>query len=226
MRAERRSSKWLPMTVSPDRRPGIRALVMCADIGEGHVTVARSLAEDLASRADVQAVELRTDLDVMGPRLGRFLTRGFEVHLDRIGWSYDLAYRVFFERSAPRQAAHLALAALGGRGLSRTIRAFRPDVVVTEYPVLSAALGQLRALGRLDVPVCSSISDPAGLYYWAHPGIDLHLLSWQEALAEAERIAGLGKAVAVRPLIDSRFTAPRSRASLCWCRAAAGDSAT
>jgi hypothetical protein len=75
-------------------------------------------------------------------------------------------------------------------------------------PVLSAALGELRARRALSVPVCSSISDPAGLYYWAHPGIDLHLLCWQESMDEVERIAGHGKAVAVRPLIDQRFLAP------------------
>jgi len=112
---------------------------------------------------------------------------------------------VFFQLAPPRQAAHLAVAALGGRGLRRTIAESRADVVVVEYPVLSATLGQLRSLGRLAVPVCSSISDPAGLYYWAHPGIDLHLLSWPEAVREVERIAGAGKAAAVRPLVDPRF---------------------
>jgi processive 1,2-diacylglycerol beta-glucosyltransferase len=184
---------------------GIRVLVMCADIGEGHVTVARSLASSLRARGDVAGVELRTDLEVMGPRFGRFMTNGFRVHLDELGWSYELAYRVFFQLGAPRNAAQLALAALSSRGLRRTIADSGADVVVVEYPVLSAALGQLRALGRLQVPVCSSISDPAGLYYWAHPGIDLHLLSWAEAAPEVERIAGPGKAAAVRPLVDPRF---------------------
>jgi processive 1,2-diacylglycerol beta-glucosyltransferase len=183
----------------------VRVLVMCADIGEGHVTVARSLAASLRARDDVARVDFRTDLEVMGPRFGRFMTNGFRVHLDAVGWSYELAYRVFFELGAPRHAAHLALAALGGRGLRRTIADSGADVVVVEYPVLSAALGQLRALGRLHVPVCSSISDPAGLYYWAHPGIDLHLLSWAEAAPEVERIAGSGKAAAVRPLVNPRF---------------------
>jgi UDP-N-acetylglucosamine:LPS N-acetylglucosamine transferase len=140
------------------------------------------------------------------------------VHLDDVGWTYELAYRVFFERAAPRQAAYLALAALGARGLRRTIADSGADVVVVEYPVLSAALGQLRAHGRLRVPVCSSISDPAGLYYWAHPGIDLHLLSWPEAVGEVDRIAGPGKAAAVRPLVDPRFSdappLPEARAAL------------
>jgi UDP-N-acetylglucosamine:LPS N-acetylglucosamine transferase len=169
--------------------------------------VARSLATALSNREDVEAVELRTDLGVMGPRFGRFMTDGFERHLDEPGWSYELAYRIFFGRCMPRRAAHLALATLGGRGLRRTITEFGADVIVTEHPVLSAALGQLRALGRLETPVYSSISDPAGLYYWAHPGIDLHLLSWPESKAEVDRIAGPGRAIAVRPLIGQRFFA-------------------
>jgi UDP-N-acetylglucosamine:LPS N-acetylglucosamine transferase len=194
-----------------DGRSRLRVLILCADIGEGHVTVARSLARRLERHPAIEAVGLRADLDVMGPALGRFLARGFRVHLDQIGWTYDLAYHVFFERAVPRRAAHLALAALGARGLRHTIDAYGADVVVTEYPVLSAALGQLRAVGRLAVPVCSSISDPAGLHYWAHPGIDMHLLSWPESRSEVEQIAGPGRSVAVRPLVDARFESAPER---------------
>jgi len=197
----------------------MRVLVLCAEVGAGHVTVARTLAERLRRRSEVTEVGLRTDLDVLGEHLGRFLTSSFELHLDRIGWTYELAYRVFYERELPRRLGQLALAALGSRGLRRTVAAFGADVVAAEYPVLSAALGELRARGRLSVPVCSSISDPAGLHYWAHPGIDLHLLSWPEAVAEVDRIAGPGRAAAIRPLVDDRFLAPPSRAE---ARAALG----
>ena len=194
-------------------------LVLCAEVGAGHVTVARNLTALLRRRDEVSEVGLRTDLDVVGARLGRFLTRGFELHLERIGWTYELAYRVFYEHARPRRLAHLALAVLGSRGLRRTIAKFGADVVAVEYPVLSAALGELRARDRLPVPVCSSISDPAGLHYWAHPGIDLHLLSWPEAVDEVERIAGPGRAATVRPLVDGRFLAPPSRSQ---ARAALG----
>lgn len=197
----------------------LRVLVLCAEVGAGHVTVARTLAEQLRRRHEVIEVGLRTDLDVLGERLGRFLTSGFEVHLDRIGWTYEVAYRVFYERALPRRLGQLALAVLGSRGLRRTIATFGADVVAVEYPVLSAALGELRARGRLSVPVCSSISDPAGLHYWAHPGIDLHVLSWPEAVAEVDRIAGPGRAAAVRPLVDDRFLAPPPRST---ARAALG----
>jgi len=180
-------------------------LVLCADIGEGHVTVARSLVSQLEARDDVAEVALRADIEVLGPRLGAFLRSGFHTHLEQIGWTYDLAYRVFVGMTLPRRAGQLALAALSSRALRRAVADSGADVVVAEYPVISSALGELRALGRLNVPVCSSISDPAGLHYWAHPGIDLHLLSWAESEAEVERIAGPGRAVAIKPLVDRRF---------------------
>jgi UDP-N-acetylglucosamine:LPS N-acetylglucosamine transferase len=192
----------------------VRVLVLSAEIGEGHVTAARSLVGRLQGRTEVEEVELRTDLDVLGPRLGRFLTRGFHTHLEQARWTYDLSYELFFRRSLPRRAAQRVLGALSAGGLQATISNYRADVVVTEFPVLSAALGELRAHKKLAVPVCSSISDPAGLYYWVHPGVDMHLLSWPEAKPEADRIAGPGRATVVRAMVDERFhqTPPREHA--------------
>src|SRR5207248_6302302 len=60
----------------------VRVLVLTAAIGEGHVTAARSLAARLERRPEVDAVDLRSDLDVLGSRLGPFLTAGFHTHLE------------------------------------------------------------------------------------------------------------------------------------------------
>ena len=38
----------------------------------------------------------------------------------------------------------------------------------------------------------SSITDLAGLHFWAHPGIDLHFVTHPESIEEVERIAGPG----------------------------------
>ena len=192
----------------------VRVLVLTAAIGEGHVTAARSLASRLERRSEVDAVELRSDLDVLGPKLGRFLTRGFHTHLEQARWTYELSYRVFFQRRLPRTAAQRVLGLLAAGGLREVIAQYRADMVVTEFPVLSAALGELRARGRLDIPACSSIADPAGLHYWVHPGLDMHLLSWPEAKAEADRIAGPGRAEVVRAMVDERFhqAPPRGQA--------------
>ena len=58
------------------------------------------------------------------------------------------------------------------------------------------------------MPVCSAITDLAALRYWAHPGVDLHLITHPESIAEVERIAGPGSARAVHGLISPGFLAP------------------
>ena len=63
------------------------------------------------------------------------------------------------------------------------------------YPGVSEVLGRLRRHGRLDVPVASAITDLAGLRYWAHPGIDLHLVIHRESIEEVRAIAPASRIV-------------------------------
>src|SRR5437016_804840 len=79
----------------------------------------------------------------------------------------------------------------------------RADVVVSTYPGVTEILGRLRVRRRrgLGVPVVSAITDLASLRYWAHPGVDLHLVTHPESIAEVRAIAGEGTdVVAVRGL--------------------------
>src|SRR5438270_295450 len=75
-----------------------------------------------------------------------------------------------------------------------------------------AVLGELRRTGRLHVPCYSSITDLAGLQFWAHPGIDLHFVTHPESIEEVEEIAGPGSAQWAKPPTSSSFLAARSRA--------------
>ena len=88
----------------------------------------------------------------------------------------------------------------------RLIRAHDPDLIVSTYPGVTAVLGELRRKGRLDVPCYSSITDLAGLQFWAHPGIDLHFITHPESAEEVEQIAGSGQ----RALGQAADRRPRS----------------
>jgi hypothetical protein len=94
----------------------------------------------------------------------------------------------------------------------RLIRAHDPDQIVSTYPGVTAVLGDLRRRGRLDVPCYSSITDLAGLYFWAHPGIDLHFITHPESAEEVEKIAGPGSVRWAKPPTSPAFLAARSRA--------------
>ena len=55
----------------------------------------------------------------------------------------------------------------------------------------------------------ATITDLTGLFFWAQPGIDMHLVMYGESMSPVERIAGAGSAQLVSPLISAEFLTPR-----------------
>src|SRR6185437_218604 len=75
----------------------------------------------------------------------------------------------------------------------------------------TVVLARLRRRGEVRCPTVATITDLTGLFFWAQPGIDMHIVSYGESLAPVERIAGQGSVRLVRPLIASEFLQPRSQ---------------
>ncbi|MGH2877800.1 MAG: MGDG synthase family glycosyltransferase, partial [Solirubrobacteraceae bacterium] len=185
---------------------------MSADVGESHAQMAHVLADELEAMAQVEEVTVLNDLSVLGPRLGEHLSRGFRVHLGQARWSYDAAYALFTRVRLARMFGERALYRLGGGPLQATIERHRPDVIVSTYPVLTAGLGGLRASGRCSCPVAAVVGPCGGHAFWVHPGIDVHMALYPEALPAIQELAGDSKVVAVRPLVREEFFEPRPRA--------------
>jgi hypothetical protein len=55
----------------------------------------------------------------------------------------------------------------------------------------------------------ATITDLTGLFFWAQPGIDMHLVMYGESMPSVERIAGPDSVRLVRPLISADFLVPR-----------------
>jgi UDP-N-acetylglucosamine:LPS N-acetylglucosamine transferase len=183
----------------------VRVLILSAQVGESHVAMARSLAEDLHRRDPATSVLIRNDFGVLGALLGRLLGNGYQFHLGTVTWSYNLTYRVFTGVGVARRLGELALYALGGSALADTVSEYSPDVVVTTHPVITTVAGRLRAAGRLRCPVAAVVGPLGGLAFWVHPGIDLHLLTYPESLPEVKRDSGASATVAVQPLVREEF---------------------
>jgi UDP-N-acetylglucosamine:LPS N-acetylglucosamine transferase len=187
-----------------------RVLVATASVGEGHDAPARVLARSLAADASVEVLDVLTVSGALiraaaegGPRTS-FGSRAMR-------WLFDAEYLLFARLGPTRRLGQYVLYRLSARRLLEAVRGRDPDVVVATYPIASEVLGRLRAAGRLRIPLCSAITDLAGLHYWAHPGCDLHLVTHPESIAEVERIAGPGSAVAVRGLTAPAFLDPPDR---------------
>jgi len=195
---------------TPRRVPGPqRVLILSADVGEGHAAAARALAEQIETSPHETEVTVIDGLAAMGPLLRPVVEDGYRVQLRFFPWTYTIVYWLL-ERVPPvRAIARRLLCALGGRPLARAVAAHDPDVIVSTYPAVTVVLARLRRTGTVSCPTVATITDLTGLFFWAQPGIDMHLVMYGESLRSVERIAGQGSVRLVRPLISAEFLEPR-----------------
>jgi len=194
------------------RRPGPkRVLILSADVGEGHAAAARALAKQIEGSPEPAEVTVIDGLAAMGPLLQPVVEDGYRVQLRFFPWTYTVVYWLL-ERVAPvRALARTLLCLFGSRPLARQINAHDPDVVVSTYPAVTVVLARLRRTQAVRCPTVATITDLTGLFFWAQPGIDTHLVMYGESLHSVERIAGEGSARLVRPLISAEFLDARSQ---------------
>jgi len=192
----------------PGSRPQ-RVLILSADVGEGHAAAARALTQQLeASPQDVE-VTVVDGLSAMGRVLRPVVQDGYRVQLRFIPWTYTLVYWML-ERVAPvRYIARRLLCRLGARPLARCIAEHAPDTIVSTYPAVTVVLAHLRRTHVVTCPTVATITDLTGLFFWAQPGIDMHLVMYDESMRSVERIAGAGSVHLVSPLISAEFLQPQ-----------------
>jgi UDP-glucose 4-epimerase len=188
-----------------------QVLIISADIGEGHDLPARAVAREFKDEDPDAQVSIVNGLPAMGPILTKVLRENSAFMFTFVPWLFDLQYRLFMYFGPTRWLSRRLLTCFGRRGLMRLIRAHDPDVIVSTYPGVTAVLGELRRKRRLNVPCYSSITDLAGLQFWAHPGIDLHFITHPESAEEVEQIAGPGSVRWAKPPTAPAFLAARSR---------------
>ncbi len=176
-----------------------KILIVSADIGEGHDLPARAIAREFKEEDPDALISVVNGLPAMGP-LATAVLRDNSAFLFRWApWMFDFQYRLCMRFPPTRWLGSKLLCGFGHRGLMRLIKAHKPDLIVSTYPGTTQVLGELRRSGRLKVPCYSSITDLAGLHFWAHPRIDLHFITHPESQEEVERIAGPGSVRWAKP---------------------------
>ena len=198
----------------------MRVLILTADIGAGHDLPAELLAAGIRARRPDADVLIEDGLVAMGPLVHAVARTGAETILGRLRPLFELQYWLVTRFAPTREVARRLLALVGARGLLRLVARVDPAVVVSTYPGTTEVLGALRRSGRLAVPCVAAITDLAALRYWAHPGIDVHLVIHAESTAEVRDVSGARADVRhVRGLSRPEFEDPPPRAG---ARAALG----
>jgi UDP-N-acetylglucosamine:LPS N-acetylglucosamine transferase len=203
----------------PRRKPHLRAvpdgdrprrvLILSADVGEGHAAAARALAQQVQAAPQPAEVTVIDGLAAMGRVLRPVVEDGYRVQLRLFPWTYTVIYWMLEHVLPFRLVARRLLCLFGSKPLARTIAEYDPDVVVSTYPAVTVVLARLRRRGEIDATTVATITDLTGLFFWAQPGIDMHLVMYGESMRSVERIAGEGSVRLVRPLISAEFLEPR-----------------
>jgi UDP-N-acetylglucosamine:LPS N-acetylglucosamine transferase len=186
-----------------------RVLILSADVGEGHAAAARALADQIEDSPEQAQVTIIDGLAAMGRVLRPVVEDGYRVQLRLVPWTYTLVYWLLEHVLPIRWLARRLLYLFGSRPLARHIAEHDPDVIVSTYPAVTVVLARLRRRKVVDCPTVATITDLTGLFFWAQPGIDMHLVMYGESMPSVERIAGEGSVRLVRPLISADFLGPR-----------------
>ena len=187
-------------------------LIFSASIGEGHDLPARVLAEGIHREAPGTEIEIVDSLAVVGWLTRRLVMDSSRFHSKWGSRLFDLSYRLITDVRPTRWFAGHLTQWLAARSIRRAVLERDPDIVVSTYPGTTEVLGALRSKGKIGIPVVSAITDLAALRYWAHPGVDLHLITHPESAEEVREIAPGTDVRCVRGLTDERFYEPRTQA--------------
>lgn len=178
-----------------------RVVVVSGSVGAGHDGVATELARRL--RAEGMAVSVEDQLSGLSRAARLTLGGGYLLILRWAPALYELTcWLVERSRTVQRIADRVCLTSTAWL-LRVTADA---DLVVATYPPACRALGHLKAVGRLQIPVVAYLTDPGPNFLWVHPGLDLHLTAAEHTAQEVLDRYGVA-AVAAGPLVSSGFRA-------------------
>lgn len=188
------------MTHSPTQQnPEMRVLIVSTSLGAGHngaATVLAHLLEDAGHTAHIVDY-----LDLLAFHSGSAVQRYYSWQLKFAPWTYEKAYSHFERVHGPfaRLNAHFS-----ERSLLRAAHELGANVIVSNNPHATMALGQLRRTGKLSIPVVNSITDFGVHALWVHPDVDANLVLHEEPARQA-RARDAQRVTVVKPLVDPAF---------------------
>ena len=101
---------------NPRRAPGpSRVLILSADVGEGHASAARALAQQVEDSPQPAEVTVIDGLAAMGPLLRPVVEDGYRVQLRFFPWTYTFIYWMLEHILPFRMVARRMLCLLGSR---------------------------------------------------------------------------------------------------------------
>jgi processive 1,2-diacylglycerol beta-glucosyltransferase len=184
--------------------PTGKILILTAAVGGGHEAAGRTVRTELerAGHSVVMADGLRQMSRVLDWMLVRFYSSQVRNTPRSLGAVFAAT-----SRKSGAAAVRFLVGLLFADRLLEVIERERPDLVVSTYPLVTAALGRLRKVGRLRIPAAAIIPDYGAHPLWVDPWVDQHLVVSRHS-AELAKRAGGKVSLARLPVPDGFHSAP------------------
>lgn len=162
-------------------------LILTADAGFGHRSAANAVAVALRETyGDVCAVEIVNPLE---DKRVPALVRDGQADYDRLAREMPKLYKLGYEAvdgAVLSTVVDAALTVMLFEVLRDLVRRFRPDAIVTTYPLYQAPLGAVSSIDRRHVPLITVVTDFVDVHrLWFHEAADLCLVATEAARDQA-----------------------------------------
>jgi UDP-N-acetylglucosamine:LPS N-acetylglucosamine transferase len=190
-----------------------RALIVSADIGEGHNAAGRALEEAIARVWPGCRVGWLDALAALGPGSGR-LARGFYVtQVQRTPRMYEFFFSAMWRHGWYLESTRRGMGQWFGRRMQAPIQAFDPNLIISTYPLGSAGLSWLRRHQQLSVPAGAWVPAFCPHPSWLYRNLDITYVMHRCALQVAVKAEpGLRVAVGALPVRDAFAPADQAAA--------------
>lgn len=198
-----------------------RALIVSADIGEGHNSAGHALAQAVPRAWPGCEVSWLDAVEAVGPGFPWLARRFYLTQVRSTPAAYEFFFSAMWRHRWYLQSTRQGTGALFGRRMAPRIRAVRPDVICSTYPLGSAGLSWLRRHERLPARAAAWVPAFCPHPSWLYPSLDRTYVMHPAAARVAERAEpGMALAVGALPVRDG--FAPASAAVQAQARARLG----
>lgn len=164
-----------------------RILLLTAGFGEGHNTAARCIAEALREQSGVETRITDVYLETV-PRFTRVLQSGYGLAINKFPSVWSAIYG-FLDKPGNLEKT-LPLGVNLRRSLQRVFEEYRPDAVVSTYPLYAYLIRELRRqdYAPASVPLLTMITDSTAINTsWYRAGSEAFLLADEETAGVLRR---------------------------------------
>jgi UDP-N-acetylglucosamine:LPS N-acetylglucosamine transferase len=156
--------------------PAPIVLVLTASIGEGHNRAAEALVVALGRARPGCRVRVVDVVARTGARAESILRMTYTTTARWTPLTYELWYYAVAHLAWVRWIYADPVGARVAQVVAAEVDQVRPDLVVSTYPLATAAACWLRRRGRLAPPLVAVLSDFAPHAFWLYPGVDEYLV--------------------------------------------------